>query len=216
MKRQTIRMVCFDVGGVLVRHCRSWREGCAAAGLPVRDGSDTEEMARRRKELACLLTTGRLTPREFYEQMAAACGGLYTPAEVERIHHAWLGPEYEGVGLVIARLVEAGRAETGVLSNTNEPHWMRLEAADSTEYQTPRLLRHRHASHRLGAMKPAAEAFALFERHTGFRGEEILFLEDLPENAAAAAERGWRVELIDHTRETARQIETVLQRHGLI
>jgi len=31
-----IRMVCFDLGGVLIKHCRTWREGCAAAGLRLR------------------------------------------------------------------------------------------------------------------------------------------------------------------------------------
>jgi 2-haloacid dehalogenase len=150
--------------------------------------------------------------------MSSALDGLYSAAEIERIHHAWLGPEYEGVGAVIQRLVDAGRAETGVLSNTTHPHWVRQvgENGKPPEFPTAALLRHRHASHLLGLMKPAPEIFHEFERRSGFCGTEILYLEDLPENAAAAAERGWRVELIDHMRETAGQIESILLGHGLI
>src|SRR5438132_4635348 len=118
-------MVCFDVGGVLVRHCRSWREGCIAAGVPVGDGNP--DAAARRKELSTLFTCGRISPTDFYRRLSESTGGLHTPADVERIHHAWLGREYEGVGGVVARLVGAGRVQTGVLSNTNEPHWARFE-----------------------------------------------------------------------------------------
>ena len=29
-------IVCFDIGGVLVRICRTWEEGCIAADVPLR------------------------------------------------------------------------------------------------------------------------------------------------------------------------------------
>jgi len=218
MPRPPIRMVCFDIGGVLVRHCRTWREGCLAAGLPVREGAESPEMSAQRKELAKLLTTGRLGEEEFYRRMSETTAGLYTQAEIRHIHHAWLGPEYPDVGPVVRRLVEAARVETGVLSNTNGPHWARLQPRNGApaEFPTASLLRHRHASHLLGHMKPEPETYAAFERLTGFAGPEILFLEDLPENAAPAAARGWTCELIDHTRQTAGQIEAALARHGLL
>jgi FMN phosphatase YigB (HAD superfamily) len=211
-------MVCFDLGGVLVKHRRTWREGCAAAGLPVRDGAESEEMSRQRRLLAQLLTTGEIGEADFYRRMAETTGGLYTPEDIGRIHHAWLGPEYDGVGPVVQRLIDAARAETGVLSNTNAPHWARQAANGGRppEFPTASLLRHRHASHLLGHMKPAPEIYAAFERLTGFAGAEILFLEDLPENLAAAAARGWTCELIDYTRETAGQIEGALEKYGLI
>ncbi len=37
MLEKRIRLVCFDLGGVVIRICRTWAEGCAAAGLEVRD-----------------------------------------------------------------------------------------------------------------------------------------------------------------------------------
>lgn len=213
-----IRMVCFDIGGVLVQHRRTWREGCAAAGLPVRDGAEDAEMSARRKELARLFTTGRVDESSFYARVAETTGGLYTPAEVERIHYAWLGPEYPGVGPVVRRLVEFGRARTGVLSNTNAPHWARFEPSDGKppQFPTASMLGVRLASHLIGHMKPDARTYAAFERAAGAAGPQILFLDDLPENLATAAARGWTCELIDHTRETAGQIETVLCKHKLI
>src|SRR5262245_18666773 len=122
----TIRLVCFDVGGVLVRHCRTWREGCQAAGLPVHAEAEGLDLTLARKELARLLTTGKIEPEEFYRRMSATTRGLYSAEDVRRIHHAWLGPEYTGVGAVVRRLVAAARAQTGVLSNTNTPHWSRF------------------------------------------------------------------------------------------
>jgi FMN phosphatase YigB (HAD superfamily) len=215
---QPIRLVCFDVGGVLIKHRRTWREGCLAAGLPVREGCETPEASARRKEAAHLFATGRIDPAAFYRGMSESTGGLYTPAEIEHIHHCWLGPEYDRVGPVVRRLVEQGRVQTGVLSNTTDPHWARLLPRNGRppEFPTPSLLSNLHASHLLGHMKPAPEIYAEFERRTGLAGPEILFLEDLPENAAPAAARGWRIAPIDHTRETADQIESALRAHGVL
>lgn len=207
-------MVCFDLGGVLVRHCRTWREGCAAAGLDVREGVDSERMTELRKGHSLRLMCGAMGAEEFYQRMAETTGGLYTPREIERLHHCWLGREYEGVTEVVRRLVGAGRVETGVLSNTNAQHWERLSSA--AEYPSVSLLSRRHASHLLGLVKPMPEIYARFEELTGFRGPEILFLEDLPENQAAARARGWRVGAIDWARETAGQIEGVLEGAGVL
>src|SRR5687768_5498738 len=103
-------MVCFDIGGVLVKHARSWREGVAAAGLELRAETESPEMKVRRKEQMALLACGRIDGPTFHLRLSRMTGGLYTPEEIERIHHCWLGPEYDGVGTVVKRLVEAGRA----------------------------------------------------------------------------------------------------------
>jgi HAD superfamily hydrolase (TIGR01509 family) len=211
-------MACFDIGGVLVKHCRTWREGCAAAGLPLHDGAESEQMSARRRDLAHQFTTGTITEPAFWAAMSGSTGGLYTPAQIERIHHAWLGPEYPDVGRVVRRLVDAGRVQTGVLSNTNAPHWARLHPVGNrpAEFPTASLLGVRLASHLIGHMKPHPETYVAFEHASGFAGPEILFLDDLPENLETARTRGWTCELIDHTRDTADQIETVLDRHNLI
>ena len=35
-RKRAIKLVCFDLGGVVVRICQSWAEGCARAGVECR------------------------------------------------------------------------------------------------------------------------------------------------------------------------------------
>ena len=234
-----IRLVVFDLGGVIVRHCRTWAEGCAAAGLPLEDAAGgipgesggAPEAAARRRELTGLLTRGLIHERDFYALMAATTGGRYGPGEIERIHHAWTQGEYDGVRGIVEPLLDA--VPVGVLSNTTAPHWRLL--ADPRRYPTVSLLLtggrgrgrgrgrgadgagnpHAHASHLLGLAKPDPAIFAEYQKRTGVAAAEILFFEDLPDNIAAARAAGWHVEPIDWQCETAGQIARALERHGL-
>ena len=56
----SVRCVCFDWGGVLLRICRSFAEGVRAAGLELRPGADAPEMAAKRHELAHQFQIGGL------------------------------------------------------------------------------------------------------------------------------------------------------------
>lgn len=214
----TIRIVCFDVGGVLVKHHRTWDAGCAGAGLPVRPGSMSPEMAAHRREVTAAYTTGRIDDARFYSEMSRLMGGLYTPEEVRKIHHHWLGPEYDGVAAVLHRLISVSTIDTGILSNTNPSHWARMQKLDgrSAEFPAPAMLRHRHASHHLGFAKPDPRAFREFERRTDYRGQEVLYFDDLAENVEVAKVQSWIAELIDHSGDTASQIEKALVRHGVL
>jgi glucose-1-phosphatase len=222
---RSIRIVCFDIGGVLVRHCRSWLEGCASAGLPVRHGEDCAELMQRRRQLSHLLTIGEIIPAEFFRRMSETMGGIYSPEEVERIHRHWLGEEYEGIADVLRRLIAAGRVDTGILSNTNGPHWERLtqieekhngDAPGPAPYAAPRLPRHRLASHLLGMAKPSPDIYREFCSRTGYAPHEVLFFEDLPDNVAAAQQAGWHTVLVDHTGNTAAQVRAALEEYRLI
>lgn len=218
-----IKLVCFDWGGVILRICRNWQEGCAAAGLPLRRGDESPEaqaaMSAARSEVARRYQTGEIESAEFYARLSAAMGGLYSPEEVRRIHDAWLIAEYPGVDRVVARLVEVPGVETGLLSNTNAGHWRRhLPGADGQQPDFPTVgrLKHRHASHLLGAAKPGEAIYALFEARTGRRAREILFFDDLTENVETAHRVGWHAERIDPDGDTASQIERHLKRYGVL
>jgi HAD superfamily hydrolase (TIGR01509 family) len=205
-----IRLVAFDWGGVILRHHRSWAEACGSAGIEVRAGHERPELIAQRRALNLSFQCGKMTPEEFYPKMAEATGGLYSGAEVRRIHEAWLTEEYPGVDGLVRRLVALPRVETALLSNTNECHWARMK-----DFPTAGLLKHRHASHLLGHAKPGVEIFRVFEREVGFSGAEILFFDDLLENVSAAVELGWRAELIDHAGDTAGQVAGHLARYGV-
>lgn len=221
MSDPRVSLVVFDLGGVIVRICRSWAEGCRVAGVPVRaeEQMGTQEMIARRRELARAYQEGRIDCEEYFRRVAESTDGLYTPDEIRRVHDAWTMDEYPGVNALVRALKGAGVA-TGVLSNTNHAHWMRLAPpphVEAVEYPTPRLVDHLHASHLLGLSKPSPEIYHRFAELTGYRGRkrEILFFDDLEENIAAARSVGWRAVQVDHAGDTASQMAHILREHGL-
>jgi FMN phosphatase YigB (HAD superfamily) len=220
MPATRIQMVCFDVGGVIVRHCRNWTEGCRAAGIHVPEGVDNPELIQKRREAARLHTTGRIDGPEFCRRISGLLGGVLSPEQIACIHHAWLGTEYDRIGEVVDRLVDARRARTGVLSNTNPEHWARLDPPNGgmPEFPTVRKLGNLHASHLVGIAKPDPAFYEAFERSVGLADQRasILFFDDLVENIEAAAARGWTGVLIDHTGDTASQVEAALRRFDLV
>lgn len=228
MSGNDVRIVVFDLGGVVVRICRSWAEGCAAAGLPLRDAElGNEEMKARRRALAARHGRGEIACAQYYEEMAATTNGLYSAAETERVHHAWTLDEYPGVYELVER-VHGLNIETGVLSNTNHAHWLRLAPAragggEVPEYRTPALVKHLHASHIMGLHKPDPAIYRAFAEATGFHGgpgsrgapSHIVFFDDLKENVDAANAAGWRAHQVDHTGDTAAQMSGLLRWLGV-
>jgi FMN phosphatase YigB (HAD superfamily) len=218
--QSAIRCVCFDWGGIILRHCRSWSEACQRVGLPVREGFDQPDLKQRRQLLNQRFQVGRLDAASFFVELAAATGGAYTPEEVRAVHHAWLLDEYAGAGDVIDAIHATNRIETALLSNTNAAHWARhLDSPCGThkaDYPTIQRIMHRHASHLLGHAKPHGDIYRAFEDATGFGPGEILFFDDLPDNIAMARTLGWHAVLIDYTRETAPQLMHALTRAGVL
>lgn len=210
-----IRMVCFDAGGVLVRICRSWREGCEAAGVPYRWSDRAEAGESVRREINDAYQRGELACDGYYEGMASSSGGLYVAAEIRAVHEAWILDEYPGVRGLIDRLNKAEGLSSGVLSNTSPSHWAQPHMLGGRGVSAVGSVEHPHASHLLGFLKPGVEIYRAFERETGFGPGEILFFDDLAENVQAARAIGWHAEVIDHTAVTAPQIVGHLQHHGI-
>jgi HAD superfamily hydrolase (TIGR01509 family) len=206
-----IQLVCFDLGGVVLRICRSWAEGCAAAGLDVHGEIDESFLAPNGwAELNDAYQRGHIDFDGYAKQLSAIIDGAYTPDEVKRVHGAWIRGEYEGVADLIDRIHAAG-LETAVLSNTTADHW---EIAP--RFAAFRALRNRVGSHQIGLRKPEEAAYRAIEQRTGVRGERILFFDDLEENVDAAGRVGWWAELIDPYAETAAQMERALADLGLL
>lgn len=211
MAGNSIRMVCFDLGGVLIRICRSWREGCTAASLPLRlESIEDPSSANGRREISRLYQTGRITTEQYWRELSASTNHLYSPHEIERIHHAWMLGEYEGVADVIDA-IHAANIATACLSNTNHAHWVRMD-----EFPAVMKLHHRLASHELRLAKPDHEIYREFERLTQMRSEQILFFDDLPENIEAAKAVGWHAVAIDPLSRTDAQITAALRTHGIV
>lgn len=205
----SVGIVCFDLGGVLVRLCRSWDEGCLACGVEIRDRARTPNQELERRAAVESYQRGEMTCHEFFRIVARTFNGAYTPEEVERVHGAWIMREYDGAADLVHRLHDAG-VRTTCLSNTNAGHWERLVTWPSVA-----ALGSRHASHEMRLAKPDARIFRAFETSVGVAGGDILFFEDTRENANAARSVGWRAEVVDPSEETVPQITAFLRTHGV-
>lgn len=201
-------LICFDLGGVIVRICRTWDEGCRAAGLPVRDPLRREATKVERAAAVFDYQTGRIDGAMFAQRLSELSGGAYTPAEITAVHRAWILGEYAGAAEAI-RAIHAAGLETSALSNTNAAHWAQMERSIART-----LIQRPFASHLMGLHKPDEAIYRAFEKLVDRRGEEILFFDDLPENIEAARRVGWRAEQIDPAGDTARQILRHVRAHG--
>ncbi len=206
-------MICFDVGGVLVRLRKSWVDVCHAAGLDVRADAASDRAEDLRSEIMADYVLGRISHGVWAERTARALGDVYAIDEITRMHDAWILDEYAGVADIVDELHTTGIA-TGCLSNTNHAHWTRF--ASSPDYPSVARLGSRHASHLLGCAKPDEAAFRAFERATGSEPAGVLFFDDIAVNVDAARAYGWNAERIDPATETAPQIRAHLSDYGVL
>ena len=211
MTRKNIELVCFDLGGVLIRIVGGWAEACRVAGLPAHPLFETEGPEALNRAVHAM-EVGELTPARFLEALCADAD--YTLEQAARVLDAWLLGMYEGVGGLLGRLGELD-ATLAILSNTNARHWRAIvdEAGPFAEVLT---VPHRFASHEIGARKPAGAAFAVVEEAMGTDSRRILYFDDSPENVAGAARAGWNAELIDARADTVAQMTHHLRHYGVI
>jgi putative hydrolase of the HAD superfamily len=218
----SIDLVCFDLGGVLVRIRTDWAERCRALGLDVRGSAASEITERARRSITEAHMLGQIGIDGWVREVGLTLGGLYTPREIRALHEAIMIDEYPGVGALIDDLHRAG-ITTACLSNTNEAHWAAILHRDGEHprpgeprYPGVRRLRAHYASHLMGMTKPAPDIYRAFEKATGRRGSQILFFDDLAENVAAARALGWHAESIDESRTPSEQMRAHLAVYGLL
>lgn len=220
MAERLIRLVCFDLGGVVVRICRTWEEACARAGIEVRAPERFADPAarRRRRELSDLYQSGAIECESYYRLVAETTGGLYHADEVRRVHAAWTLDDYPGIDRLITSLGSHGGVLTACLSNTNRSHWevLRHGTPEQPPSRAVPALQHHFLSQCIGAIKPDERIYQHVERTLGFSPSEIVFFDDLSENIEAARRRGWRAHQVDHTGDTALQVRRHLVRYGVV
>ncbi len=218
MAEPAVEVVCFDLGGVVLRIARSWAEGCVAAGVELRaEGPNTGgTRAEKLREVVDAYQRGAIACEAYYAEIAERLAGGYTPAEVRRVHEAWVFGEYPGMAALIAGLGAVDGLRTACLSNTNHAHWTPLAGPD-TACASPAIgaLDVHLVSHELGAVKPDEAIYTIAERRLGVPPEAILFFDDLAENVAAARIRGWQAKVIDPAGDPAAQIRAHLEAAGV-
>jgi len=208
--RHPAKLVCVDLGGVIIRIRRSLAETLHAVGVPgyLLEAISAAEMQAFR----ATTSQHQRGEHDWNSWLDAAHRVLERHVDretIQRAHDAIIIGEYPGVARSLGAIRQAG-AMTACLSNTNDRHWDAL-----VELPAFSELDHRHASHLLGLEKPNAEIYRAFEKATGVSAEHILFLDDIEENCAAARACGWNSVRIDHERDTASQIIAAARAHGV-
>lgn len=208
-----IQLVVFDLGGVVVRICRSIKEAGSRVGIDVAEEDIAPERRAERRAIHREYELGRMTCDEFFVAISRTTLGKYSPEQFRAMHEHWIIGEYEGVAELIDDLHAAG-VQTGILSNTNASHWSIMHNQRSghpMRFVAPLLPRHPHASHLLGVAKPDSAIYQALADRTGFAPASIVFFDDLADNIDAAKAEGWHAHQIDHAGNTAEQMRRVLR-----
>ena len=179
------RLICFDLGGVVVETARRWEAACAIAGVPMppewRDGFPWDRLT----PIVDRFERGALTWAEYLRQCAEALDHRHTPEELGRIHEGWLLGEYEGMAEIVHRLNATPGISSCCLSNTNRRHWEIMEGQPE-RFLAFHALGRRWNSFELGLRKPEESIYRALERESGLAGSRILFFDDRAENVEAA------------------------------
>ncbi|NLN17872.1 MAG: HAD-IA family hydrolase [Firmicutes bacterium] len=181
MVRDRIRLVLFDLGGVLVE----------LAGLPtplrrLRDRlTDDEIWARWLTSTAVRdFETGRIEPHTFALRIIDEMKLDADPDRLLKELAAWTKGLFPGALELVNSIPP--QYERGILSNCNALHWSRL-VDDTGLGQAVNLC---FSSHLTGKVKPDKEAFLHVIDATGYAPDEILFLDDNKLNVEAATRLG--------------------------
>lgn len=210
-----IRMVIFDLGGVMVKLAGSWEKACRIAGV-----EPNEKMIPLSQFYHQLMAphvhaheVGAIDGCQFDRELAAALA--ISVEQAHALHMAVIVEPYQGIEPVISALRAAGVA-TACLSNTNADHWALMTGKGNAASLPLDQLDHHFASHLMKMRKPNDEIYAQVERDTGLAPASILFFDDTPANVEAARRRGWISIRIDPEADPMTQITAHLKRLGVL
>ncbi len=208
---QTVKIVVFDLGGVLVRVARSWGDAARYANVtPMPAWADDVALSDFPGFEAYQAESIGWNE---YAQSLRSHFGLTSLEQAKRLHDGILMGPYPGTLELIVSVKQAG-TQVGCLSNTNAAHWPHL--SDPTQYPAIAELQVPVASHQVGIGKPDPAFFRHLQDQAKAEPHEILFFDDSPTHVRAGAECGWQSFLIDPQKDTAVQMRSILVELGTL
>jgi len=197
----TIKAIFFDIGGVLVTVDSS----ASVEKLSQKLGVSIERIRQgMTRELLVEYESGRLTSNQFYEQLLINYGADVS-MDMETFKTYWfnvLFPRKKSVSFLKRAVKDY---PVWLLSNTNDFHYDLL----MQDFPFMKMVTGGTYSFMVGSMKPEPLIYEVAIKKSGFRPEEILFVDDLEENVQAAHEQGIN---IIHYQDYSRFAEQVRQR----
>jgi putative hydrolase of the HAD superfamily len=172
-----IRVVLFDVGGVLVQ-----LSGVATVLGWVADRWTPPELWHKwlHSPAVRAFETGRCDADTFAAELVAELELGVSPAQFLESFAGWPTGLYPGVGELVARI--PSNVTRALLSNSNALHWPRVEG----EFGLRALFEHRFVSHLTGRIKPDRDAFEHVVSSLGCDPGSVFFLDDNLMNVEAA------------------------------
>ncbi len=196
------KAVLFDLGKVLVDF--DWF--IAARRIAAEAQLTPEALVEfiKTSDVMIRLEKGQITTDQFFREIQPAIGYQPAMADFQRAFSDifW---EISEMVLLHARIRAAG-VPTWIFSNTND--WAVAQIRDQFPFFAT--FDGYFLSYQIGVMKPDSGIYEAAERITGCRAGEILYIDDLRENVAAGAARGWQA--IQHVspEHTVAQVEPIL------
>ena len=182
-----VRVVLFDVGGVLVQ-----LSGVATVLGWVADRWTPAELWHRwlHSPAVRAFETGRCDAEQFAADLVAELELGVAPALFLESFAAWPTGLFPGTRELIARI--PGDVTRALLSNSNALHWPRVE----DEFGLGALFEHRFVSHLTGRIKPDPDAFEHVVSSLGCDPASVFFLDDNLLNVEAAQAVGMQGALV--------------------
>ncbi len=175
----------FDLGNVLCTFCHEQmcRQMAAVAGVPA-------ELVRQEfLEIPRFFAfeSGQITEEEFFQEFCERTGTRPDRQALE-IATSDIFTLNRAVLPWLSRLADRGH-RTGVLSNTNPWHWRWITAGRYAEI-LPGRFEQFVLSYEVGFLKPTRDIYEAAVQAAGVAAAEVFFVDDRPENVAAALEVG--------------------------
>lgn len=181
---EQIKIVLFDLGGVLVRF----------SGLEVLrelTGGDSTELDISARWLMSpsvrRFEAGACSEEEFAAGLVDEWELPYSAAEFLEVFPTWLDPPFEGGEQLLAQASK--RVSLGCLSNSNVVGWRAI-----ADWPHARYFEHRFLSFELGAVKPDALIYERVIARLPVDPDQVLFLDDIALNVEGARAAGLRAE----------------------
>jgi putative hydrolase of the HAD superfamily len=208
--RQSVNTLLFDLGNVIINlndEHHWWKEvfsGIFRQGTIV---SLYQEGFFQEYE------SGRLSNEDFLNTLSTYLEKGYT---TDDIIHRWIAllgdiPEHRFRSL----MQYTGQYRVMLLSNTNHIHLNFIQQETESRYGRNlfnEIFEKQYYSHLLNAVKPEERIYRLVLEDAGLKGEEVVFLDDKPENLKAAELLGIRTVHVPKGQE----FDTLLRNEGWI
>ena len=188
-----IRVLLFDVGGVLVQ-----LSGVEAMLEWLDNGISEDEFWRRWLQSVPVrqFETGQIDADEFAIGVTSEFGLAVEPRQFLEAFIRWPTGLYPGTLEMLARIPSS--YQRAVLSNSNALHWPRVQ----TEMKLGAAFDNHFVSHLTGRIKPDAAAFEHVMESLGCSPASVLFLDDNLLNVDAAKRVGMQAVRVRGIEET--------------